>query len=146
MGKFIFLINLASTLYLTGVIWLVQLVQYPQFSVFAETKNFPAYHNSYRFWITFVVAPAMILELVTSVLLIFYQLETVDSKMVWLGLILTLTAWTSTFFLQVPLHERLALGFDGNAHSALVRTNWIRTAAWSLRAVLVLYCAAKIMK
>ena len=29
-------------------------------------------------------------------------------------------------------------GFDKHAHALLVRTNWIRTAGWSLRGLLVL--------
>jgi hypothetical protein len=138
MDKTIFLINLAATVYLTGVIWVVQLVQYPFFS-FVDAEKFPAYHSSYTFRITPVVAPAMILELVTSILLLFRAPENFNAKLVWLGLILTLVVWASTFLLQVPLHDKLARGFDAGAHSALVNTNWIRTAAWSLRAALVLY-------
>jgi hypothetical protein len=146
MDKIIFLLNLASVVYLTGVVWLVQLVQYPLFSAYGKSENFAAYHASYTFWITPVVAPAMILELATSILLIFYAPEIFERRLVWIGLALTLIVWASTFFLQVPLHERLARGFDETAHSALVRTNWIRTAAWSLHAVLVCYFALKIMK
>jgi hypothetical protein len=57
----------------------------------------------------------------------------------WIGIGLILAIWLSTFFLQVPLHERLAQGFDAETHRSLVNTNWIRTAAWTLRAVLVLW-------
>ena len=31
-----------------------------------------------------------------------------------------------------------AFGFDASAHAALVATNWIRTAAWTGRSVLLL--------
>lgn len=146
MEKNIFLINLVSIVYMTGVAWLVQLVQYPLFSAYGKSENFADYHASYTFWITPVVAPAMILELITSFLMIFYAPEEFDQRLVWLGLILTLLVWASTFLLQVPLHERLAREFDENAHSALVATNWIRTAAWTLHAVLVFCFALKIMK
>lgn len=146
MEKIIFLINSGAVVYLTGVVWLVQLVQYPLFSSFKAHANFPAYHASYTFWITPVVAPAMVLELITSILLVFYAPEIFDRRLVWLALGLTLSVWASTFFLQVPLHERLARGFDENAHSALVNSNWIRTAAWSAHSLLVFYFALKIMK
>ena len=142
MRQTILLINLASTIFLTGLIWLVQIIQYPGFA-FVETEKFRAFHASYTFWITPIVAPAMLLELLTSALLLFYSPENIDSKLIWLGLVLTIIVWASTFFIQVPLHEKLALGFDAEAHSALVNTNWIRTIAWSLRGVLVLYFAWK---
>jgi hypothetical protein len=37
-----------------------------------------------------------------------------------------------------PRHETLRHGFDPSAHAALLATNWIRTAAWSARSVLLL--------
>jgi hypothetical protein len=49
--------------------------------------------------------------------------------------------WISTAFVQVPCHEQLSQGFDKAVHQRLVWTNWLRTAAWSLRALLVLWMA-----
>jgi hypothetical protein len=46
--------------------------------------------------------------------------------------------WLSTALLQVPLHNLLARGLDREAVARLVQTNWIRTAAWSARAVVSL--------
>jgi hypothetical protein len=137
MDKILFILQIASTLFMTGVIWIIQIVQYPFFS-YVSTENFIKYHDDYRFWITPIVAPAMIVELLTSVFILFYPPANIDSKLLWLGLILTIIVWASTFFLQVPLHEKLAAGFDANAHSALVNTNWIRTIAWSLRSILMI--------
>ena len=88
----------------------------------------------------------MIIELITAVILVFYPPQNIDSKLIWLALVLTVIVWASTFFLQVPLHEKLAAGFEANAHSALVRTNWLRTAAWSLRSLLVLYFAWQVFR
>lgn len=145
MEKIVLILQIASTFFLTGVIWVVQLVQYPFFSHFGA-ENFTKYHEDYRFWITPVVAPPMLVELATSILLIFYPPANIDSKLIWLGLILTFVVWASTFFLQVPLHEKLAQNFDADAHSALVNTNWIRTAAWSLRSVLMIYIVWKLIR
>jgi hypothetical protein len=138
MNKLILLANLASTLYMTGVIWLIQLVQYPFFSKIGAS-NFAEYHASYTAWITPVVAPLMIAELATSFFIIFYPPNHIDAKLLYAGLILTLIIWASTFFLQVPMHEKLGSGFNAEAHAFLVNSNWIRTIAWSLRSVLVLY-------
>jgi hypothetical protein len=145
MDKILFILQIASTLFMTGVIWIIQIVQYPFFS-YVSTENFIKYHDDYRFWITPIVAPAMIVELLTSVFILFYPPANIDSKLLWLGLILTIIVWASTFFLQVPLHEKLAAGFDANAHSALVNTNWIRTIAWSFRSLLVIYFVWKAIR
>ena len=138
MNSIILILNLFSIIFLTGVIWIIQLVQYPFFAQ-VGAENFQKYHSSHSFWITPVVAPAMIVELITSILLIVYPPENIDSKLIWLGLILTCTVWASTFFLQVPMHEKLSQGFDANAHSFLVNSNWIRTIAWSLHSILATY-------
>lgn len=140
MEKILLLSHIFATLFLTGVIWTTQLVQYPFFAYF-NAETFTKQHDEYRLWITPIVAPPMILELLTAILLLFYPPENIDSKLVLFGLSLVLVIWASTFFIQVPLHEKLARGFDSEAITNLVNTNWIRTIAWSLRAVLVLYFA-----
>ena len=145
MERFLLISNIAATLFMTGVIWIVQLVQYPFFAHF-DSAGFTKYHDDYRFWITPVVAPAMIAELLTSLLLIFFAPSDLDPKLLWAGLILTLLVWASTFFIQVPLHEKLARGFDLNTIDVLTNTNWVRTAAWSLRSLLVLYFAWLVMR
>ncbi|MEP6900736.1 MAG: hypothetical protein ABJA66_03240 [Actinomycetota bacterium] len=142
MEKLLLSLQIASTLFLTGVIWIIQIVQYPFFS-YVSPENFTKYHDDYRFWITPIVAPPMLIELFTSIFLLFYPPANIDSKLFWLGLGLTLIVWASTFFLQVPLHEKLAAGFDANAHLALVNTNWIRTICWSLRGILMIYIVWK---
>ena len=145
MAKIILIANLVSIIFLTGVIWIIQVVQYPFFAQ-VGAENFPKYHSSHTFWITPVVAPAMIVELITSLFLIIYPSENIDSKLIWLGLILTLIVWASTFFLQVPMHEKLAQGFDSDTHKFLVNSNWIRTIAWSLHSFLVVYFVWKNLK
>jgi hypothetical protein len=140
MEKAILLLNLAATFFLSGIIWLIQLVQYPFFAE-VGAENFRKYHAAHTFWITPVVAPPMIIELVTSVLLVFYPLPQIDFRLVLGGLGLTLIIWASTFFVQVPLHDKLAGGFDSDAHRLLVNTNWIRAVAWSLRGIIVFYFA-----
>jgi hypothetical protein len=142
MAKILLILQIASTLILVGVIWIIQLVQYPFFSE-VSTENFPKYHAAHTFWITPVVAPAMIVELITSILIIFYPPGNIDYKLLYFGLILAITVWASTFFLQVPMHNKLAQGFDAEAHQTLVNTNWIRTIAWSMRGILVLFFAWK---
>jgi hypothetical protein len=51
--------------------------------------------------------------------------------------------WLSTFLLQVPIHKDLQSGKDFKRISRLVTTNWIRTIAWSIKAIIVTIAAIK---
>jgi hypothetical protein len=145
LEKILIIIQLAATLSLAGVIWLVQIVHYPLFGYVGDEK-YRFFHDAHMNRITYVVAPLMIAEAVSATLLVFYPLPDVDRRILWIGIGLILAIWLSTFFLQVPLHERLAQGFDAETHRSLVNTNWIRTAAWTLRAALVLWLLWRALK
>ena len=51
--------------------------------------------------------------------------------------------WISTAAVQVPLHGRLEREFTPEAHRMLVRTNWVRTAAWTARGAMVVFGLAE---
>ncbi len=127
---------------MTGIIWFVQVVHYPLFSSVGGSA-FAAYQAGHTRLTTWVVAPLMLLELATALLLFRVRPPGATDAALWLGLVLLAVVWASTFFLQVPRHELLATGFDAAAHRALVLTNWLRTGAWSARAALVLWLAAR---
>ena len=46
-------------------------------------------------------------------------------------------AYGVTAFVSAPLHGRMSERFDARLHARLVSTNWIRTAAWSARGLLL---------
>lgn len=122
---------------MTGVIWLVQVTQYP---LFAEVGRdaFRSYHAGHTGRITYVVLPLMSVELVTAAFLSLYPPPGIPRPWLVGGLGLVGVTWLSTVLIQVPLHEALAAGFDADAHARLVNTNWVRTIAWTARAVLTL--------
>lgn len=138
MAKLLLILQIVSTFYLTGLIWTIQLVQYPFFSYF-QNSDFTKYHDDYRFWITPAVAPMMLVELFTAILILLFPPDEINYNLLIFGLVLVVVIWVSTFFLQVPLHEKLAGGFDEKAYRSLVNTNWIRTFAWTLRGSLMVY-------
>ena len=80
--------------------------------------------------ITWVVAPLMLVELATAILLVV--LAPLDVLAI-IGLALVILIWTSTTCIQIPCHHRLASGFDPKAHAWLMKSNWIRTIAWTAR-------------
>ncbi len=132
----ILIAQLVSTWAMTGIIWFVQLVQYPGFA-HVDPSSFPAFHARHSDSISLIVGPLMILEAVSAVALLWRPLAFQSSGEVWLGVALVLVIWGSTFLLQVPLHTKLGSGFDETAWRTLVRSNWVRTLAWSARAALV---------
>ncbi len=127
--------NIGSTLMMVGVIWFVQIVHYPLFAL-VGTDGFATYERTHQTMTTWVVAPLMLVELVSAVWLVLNVISPVRTTEAWIGLALTAVAWVSTFALQVPLHEKLAQGFNAATAERLVATNWVRTAAWSLRGAL----------
>jgi hypothetical protein len=132
--------HLAATLFMTGLIWFVQIVHYPLFSMVSRSA-FPDYEVRHTALTTWIVAPPMLVELVTAVLLFGVRPVNVSTRDLTLGLALLAVTWFSTALLQVPYHEALKRGFDAAAHRRLVSTNWVRTVAWSLRGLLVLKMA-----
>jgi hypothetical protein len=134
----VLLLNAAATLFMTGLIWFVQVVHYPLFNA-VGTDKFIAYEIRHSNLTTFVVIVPMFVELITSVALLWQRPEGIAGWQLWLGAVLVGVIWLSTAFLQVPQHSILASGFNERAYELLVQTNWLRTLAWSLRSVLVLW-------
>lgn len=138
--RLLFLTHLGSSLYMVGLIWFVQVVHYPLFARVGGAE-FAAYEQRHTVYVTWVVAPAMLIEAATAVLLFWFRPTAVPSFILWTGLALLGVIWLSTALLQVPCHDVLSRGFDSLVHQRLVSTNWLRTSAWSLRGVLVLWMA-----
>ena len=125
--------NLAVSWGLFILIWLVQLIIYPGFHKIPREK-FAAYHRWYVTRISSVVLPLMVGELVLT---IWWVLSgNYSSISVSVGS-LVFAVWLSTFALQIPIHNQLQKGKNDIRIQRLVATNWIRTAAWSLKAVIV---------
>lgn len=144
MSALMFIVHLGATLAMTGVIWMVQIVQYPLFDAVGR-EAFASYHSGHTRLISLVVMPLMLTELATAGWLCFQTPSGVPSFAPWVGLALVLLAWGSTAFLQVPQHGLLHEGFSSAAHQALVSTNWIRTFAWTARSGLWLTVTAQLI-
>lgn len=123
---------------MTGIIWFVQLVQYPSFAK-VDASSFKAFHANHSAAVSLVVGPLMILEALCALATLWAPLRVQSAWQIWLGIGLIFTIWASTFLLQVPAHTRLQSGFDERTWKFLVRSNWVRTLAWSARAALVSY-------
>jgi hypothetical protein len=128
----------AATWVMVGVIWFVQLVHYPLMDrVRTEpAEAFTNFEKAHQRGTTLIVAPAMLVELATAVWLIIVLVGGLSAMLAWAGLALVGVNWVSTAALQMPCHRKLEKGFDPATHRKLVRSNWLRTAAWSIRGIL----------
>jgi len=149
----ILLANVAATLLMTGVIWMVQVVHYPLFALVGR-EQFPAYEYAHSASITLLVMPLMLVELGTAFLLV--ELGTafllalspppgLDRLTPWIGLVLAAATWGVTLFFSIPAHNTLSGGFDAAAHAALVSSNWLRTLAWTAHSGLVIYWLGRLL-
>jgi hypothetical protein len=129
---------------MVGLIWFVQIVHYPLFRRVGKDE-FPAYERDHQSQTTWVVLPLMFVEASTATAMLIARPAQVSMADSVLGLALLATAWISTFFVQVPAHARLSSSFDEATHRRLVRTNWLRTMAWSGRGVLLILICGRMI-
>lgn len=130
----VLIVHAAATWFMTGLIWFVQIVHYPLFAKVGAAA-FKDYEHDHQRKTTWVVAPIMLIEAAAATILVVPLLSVADSRLAWLGLALLAVVWLSTFLVQVPLHAALELAPSRETMNRLVLTNWVRTAAWTARAV-----------
>jgi len=136
------LVQLGTTLPLVGLIWVVQVVVYPQF-LRVGPAEFRGYHRLYTRLITPIVGPLMALELAASLAWAVLPQARVPAWSTAAGLVLALSTWASTVGLAVPRHDRLSHGMNEGVVVSLVRVNWFRTVAWSARGALLLWVVGR---
>lgn len=129
------------TLLLTGLVWTVQVVVYPLMDR-VGAQAFVAWHRRYTRAITWLVGPWMLAELGLAIALPFVKPAGVPEPWTWLGVALVLQIHAVTALVSVPCHERLAEGFEADAHRRLVRSTWLRTIGWTVRAGLAVAMVA----
>ncbi|TVR15996.1 MAG: hypothetical protein EA391_08960 [Balneolaceae bacterium] len=128
--------NLISSFLLCGLIWTVQLVHYPMFHKLSR-KNFSKHIQFHGFRISLIVVPLMVIELLSSFSLAFFSPS--DTVLHATGFFIVLLIWLTTFFIQVPLHSKLTMGYNPETVNKLVKTNFIRSVLWSIKATVGAY-------
>lgn len=131
-------LQLASTWMLAGLIWVIQLLAYPQF-LRVPAAEFTGYHFAHCWRTGLMLAPLLFIEAVTAAWLLFLG-HREPPFMISVGLIPAI--WLCTAVVQAPLHTKLMHGFDAEIIRRLILTNWLRTFAWTARGILVSYVVA----
>ena len=142
-ANIVFLLNLLSSWYLVGLIWMVQVVHYKMFDRVGAAE-FVQYEVDHNRLITPIVAPPMLIELTTALALLVSAPPGFPRWAAWIGLIMIAIVWLTTLSVSVPCHKRLVKGFDPDAYRRLVNTNWIRTVLWTVRGIFMGYFALRL--
>jgi hypothetical protein len=133
---------------MTGVIWLVQVVNYPLYKHLSR-DHFKAYQADHISRITPVVGPIMIIELFTSLALIsFLPIDLQQHKFLYpllINFVLVVLIWLATVSYSVPIHQTLKEGWDNALYKKLLQTNWTRTIAWTLRSLVLSYICYELL-
>jgi hypothetical protein len=110
-----FLVTLALTLYMTGMIWSMQMLEYPLFALVGP-QEFPAYHKRHNRGLPLFVILPSIPAFVSAVALIFTRPARLP---LWSTIViasLDVLIIVATVAREAPLHARL----DREGYSAVV--------------------------
>ncbi len=121
-------LQIISCFFMTGTIWLVQALVYPNFQLLHQTDVFAEFHRFHTKRITWVVAPVMGIEFISGAWLCLFYF---DATFIC-NLISILLVWGLTCGVSVPVHNRLEKNPNFEKRS-LVVSNWPRTILWTFR-------------
>ena len=130
------IIHLVFTCIMVGVIWVMQLVHYPSFH-FIDSSRYRSFQNFHMKNISFIVVPAMIFELGSGLIILYYNIQ--DSFWFFISMLMLITIWIITAVFFTALHGKLTRGYDRVIVDSLVRINWIRTGLWTARLIIIFY-------
>jgi len=131
----VLLVQTAATWYMVGFIWTMQILHYPLFDRVGREAfaDYEAEHNR-RFGV--LVGPGIALVAITTLVQLVTRPPSTPPLAAIGEVVLLVLILGSTALYQAPKHARLSSGFDPVAYRTLVRTNWVRTIAWSVIGVL----------
>ena len=128
-----------------GVIWVMQVVHYPLMR-FVSGEQFARFETAHRTRISWVVGPLMLIEGVCVLAFLFAPPAGLPWWLPWVGAGVEAVAIGTTAFVSAPLHERLNAHFNTATLDRLIATNWIRTVAWTCRAVVAIAILVAVLR
>ena len=138
MTPTVLFLHALSTVFMTGLIWFVQVVHYP-LKAMVDTGSFTAYQRAHQTRTAWIVGPPMLVEISCSLWLVIALPETLPPALLIISFAFLVLIWLSTAVFSAPCHCKLSTGFNPRVHRKLVSTNWIRTTLWSARSALSIY-------
>ena len=118
---------------MVGVSLITHFVTYPSFKLI-RSSLFSEFHKSYTNKMLFIVAPVMILELISSLFLVIFDVSDNNTE---IGLLISLLLiWFLTFFIIVPIHNKLTVNYNKDLNQKLIKYNGLRTILWIIKLIL----------
>ena len=118
---------------MVGVSLITHFVTYPSFKLI-KSSLFSEFHKSYTNKMLFIVAPVMILELISSLFLVIFNVSDNNTE---IGLLISLLLiWFLTFFIIVPIHNKLTVNYNKDLNQKLIKYNGLRTIFWIIKLIL----------
>ena len=118
---------------MVGVSLITHFVTYPSFKLI-RSSLFSEFHKSYTNKMLFIVAPVMILELISSLFLLIFDVSDNNTE---IGLLISLLLiWFLTFFIIVPIHNKLTVNYNKDLNQKLIKFNGLRTIFWIIKLIL----------
>jgi len=138
----VLLIQAGASCFMTGLLWTMQLLNYPLLALIgpADVPRYEQAHNRRFIWL---VGPGITASFASTAVMLAWRPRGIPLAVPLTALALLAVIVASTARHGAPSHARLARQFDPAVHALLVRTNWIRTAAWSALAILDLIVLAQ---
>ena len=130
----LYFIQIVSNSYLVSLVLMTQFITYPTF-LYIDKDKFSEYHRKYVNNISFIVAPVMLIELLTLLLIAYFSKDFLIIK----SLILLLVIWLTTFFIMIPSHNKISKTFNKKEINRLINYNWVRTILWSFKLLLIIF-------
>ena len=130
----LYFIQIVCNSYLVSLVFMTQFITYPTF-LHIDKDKFSEYHRKYVNNISFIVAPVMLIELLTLSLIAYFSSEFLIIK----SLILLFVIWLTTFFIMIPSHNRISKSFNKKEIISLINYNWVRTILWSFKLLLIIF-------
>ena len=118
---------------MVGVSLITHFVTYPSFKLI-RSSLFSEFHKSYTNKMLFIVAPVMILELISSLFLVIFDVSDNNTE---IGLLISLLLiWFLTFFIIVPIHNKLTVNYNKDLNQKLIKYNGLRNIFWIIKLIL----------
>jgi hypothetical protein len=134
------LIHAGATCFLAGLAWVIQVVVYPAFLEVGETPSWSAFHAAHsRRMVRVVTLPWAVQGGTLAALLLTHD----GDRLLLVALsVCALSTVALTVAGAVPLHQALEV-YDRRRVQRLLQVNAVRTAAWTIGAVLSLLLVAR---